>query len=322
MRPTMRWLPLLTAWLLGTAGLAQESQRPVVVTSTRVPSPACPWFERSDNCWAQALAEFEQCAPPQGVRGTLYVDGICRYYDGTFLRSEVSWDPPSSTLPREELRSYELKFELFKVGKPCFSFRRKLVTGGLVNLDKQPWPKEIETEIVTRHGTVRYVQSWELDRQLALWEEYQRASHPSGTEVLPEKPVKCEPGMICIRSSKPPDPRPKPLDMHAFGEKSVGYLTCPDRSMVLVGFNEYTTCEDLLPLRNLRALPDGHTLEFAFVQPRWTKKSLACGVHNVRASVPAYFEQQVIFDAPVPAIPPLEAGPVPDRLQLDIPSSR
>ena len=313
MRRTMRWLPLLTAWLTGTVGLAQE------VKSTIDPSPACPWLERADNCWAQALSEFDQCAPPQGVRGTLYVDGMCRYYDGTFLRSEERWDPPSST--PQEYRSYELKFELLKVGKPCFSFRRKLVPGGTVNLGAKPWPKEIETEIVTRHGTVRYVQSWEVDRQIALWEEYQRARHPQGTEVLPIKPVKCEPGMICIRSNKPPDPRPQPLDTYAFGEKSVGFLTCPDRSMVIVGFKEYTQCDTALPVRALRAVPDGQTLEFAFRQPQWTKKSIACGLHNPsRAGAPIYFEQQVYFEAPVPAIPPREAGPVPSRLQLDIPS--
>lgn len=322
MRPTMRWLPLLTVWLLGTAGLAQ-----VTVESHRVPSPACPWLERSDNCWAQALAEFDQCAPPQGVRGTLYVDGICRYYDGTFLHSEALWDPPTST-PEDskDLRSYELKFELLKVGKPCFSFRRKLVTGGTVDLGAKPWPKEIETEIVTRHGTVRYVQSWDVDRQIELWGEYQRARHPEGTEVLPEtdKPAKCEPGMVCFQFNKPPDPRPRPLDMYAFGEKAVGYLTCPDRSMVIIGFNEYTTCETALPVRALHVRSQGHALEFAFVQPQWTKKSLACGVNDEKkaSTPPLYFEQQVAFHAPVPAIPPPEAGPVPDRLPLEIPSPR
>ncbi|MFL5356971.1 hypothetical protein [Archangium sp.] len=314
----MRWLPLLTVWLLGTTGLAQVS-----VESHRVPSPACPWLERSDNCWAQALAEFDQCAPPQGVRGTLYVDGICRYYDGTFLHSEVVWDPPTHPQP-EAFRSYELKFELLKVGKPCFSFRRKLLPSGLVDPGKKLYPKEIETEIVTRHGTVRYVESWDVERQIALWEEYQRARHPEGTEVLPTKPVKCEPGMICIKSSKPPDPRPKPLDEYAFGYKSVGFLTCPDRSMVLIGFNEYTTCDTALPVRVLRAHPEGNSLEFAFVQPQWTKKSLACGVRKEKDYPPAHFEQQVLLDAevPEPTIPPREAGPVPDRLPIQLPSPR
>jgi len=307
----MRRLLFLTTWLAGTVGLAQESGI--------VPSPACPWLQRADNCWAQALTEFEQCAPPQGVRGTLYVDGICRYYDGTFLHSEVRWEPPTST--PQDFHSYELKFELLKVGKPCFSFRRKLVTGGTVNLGARPWPKEIETELVTRHGTVRYVQSWDVDRQIALWEEYQRARHPWGTEVLPIKPVKCEPGMVCIRSNKPPDKRPQPLDTYAFGEKSVGFLTCPDRSMVIIGFQESTQCDTAMPVRNLHAAADGNTLEFAFVQPQWTKKSIACGVHNPSAGSPIYFEQQYIFHAPVPAIPPREAGPVPDRLKLDLPSS-
>lgn len=318
MRRTMRWLPLLTVWLVGTQGLAQESLRGVSVTSIREPAPACPWFQRASNCWAQALAEFDECAPPQGVRGTLYVDGICRYYDGTFLRSEVTQEPPHSTF--RDFRSYELKFELLKVGRPCFSFRRKLTTGGRVNLGPEPWPSEIETEIETRHGTVRYVQSWEMNRQIALWEEYQRARHPVGTEVRPEEPVKCEPGMVCIRSSKPPDPRPKPLDTYAFGEKAVGYLTCPDRSMLIVGFKEYMECDGLLPMRALRVVPDGNALEFAFVQQQWTKKSLACGVPNPRAAAPLYFEQQVYFDGPAPAIPPREAGPVPTRLQLKIPS--
>ena len=86
MRRTPRGFCLLAAWLVGTVGLAQG---PTVVSDTRVPAPACPWLQRADNCWAQALAEFEQCAPPQEVRGTLYVDGLCRYYDGTALRSEV-----------------------------------------------------------------------------------------------------------------------------------------------------------------------------------------------------------------------------------------
>jgi hypothetical protein len=311
----MRWLPLLTAWLAGTVGLAQE----VRVTSTREPAPACPWLERAYNCWAQALSEFDECAPPQGVRGTLYVDGICRYYDGTFLRSELLQDPPTSR-PLES-RSYELKFELLKVGRPCFSFRRKLVSGGTVDLGPPPWPKEIETEIVTRHGTVRYVQSWDVDRQIALWEEYQRARHPEGTEVLPEETVKCEPGMVCIKGSKPPDRRPRPLDTYAFGEKSVGFLTCPDRSMVIVGFKEYMECPTAVPLRALRARPDEHALEFSFVQQQWTKKSIACGAHNLKAEEHPYFNRQVYLEAPVPAIPPREAGPIPDRLRLEIPSS-
>ena len=318
MRRTLRWLPLLTAWLAGTPGLAQESQDKVYVTGGRVPSPACPWLARADSCWAQALAEFDECAPPQGVRGTLYVDGICRYYDGTFLRSEVRQDPPDGS-PLAS-RSYEVKFELLKVGKPCFSFRRKLVSGGTVNLGVGPWPKEIETEIETRHGRVRYVQSWDVDRQIELWEEYQRARHPEGTEVLPREPVKCEPGMICIKSNKPPDKRPKPLDTYAFGEKSVGFLTCPDRSMVLVGFMEYTECPASVPLRGLRTLADEHTLDFAFVQPQWTKKSIACGVPHLRAESHPYFERQVILDSPVPALPPREAGPIPHRLPRATPS--
>ncbi|HEX8705275.1 MAG TPA: hypothetical protein VF815_40965 [Myxococcaceae bacterium] len=318
MRRMMRWLLLLTAWLTGTVGLAQESQRSSSVRSHRVPAPACPWFARASNCWAQALAEFDECAPPQGVRGTLYVDGICRYYDGTFLRSEVFQHPPEAH--PLETNSYELKFELLKVGKPCFSFRRKLISGGTVDLGAKPWPKEIETEIVTRHGTVRYVQSWDVDRQIQLWEEYQRAQHPSGTEVLPVEPVKCEPGMICIKGTAPPDRRPRPLDTYAFGEKSVGVLTCPDRSQVLVGFMEYMECPDALPVRALRVVADKHALEFAFVQQQWSKKAIACGVHNPLASPHPYFEQQVYFDAPSPAIPAPEAGPVPSRLQLRIPS--
>jgi len=308
MRRTLRWLPLLTVWLAGTVGLAQESQGRVTVSGGREPAPACPWLARADNCWAKALAEFDECAPPQGVRGTLYVDGICRYYDGTFLRSEVLQQPPEVT--PQESRSYELKFELLKVGKPCFSFRRKLVSGGTVDLGPKPWPKEIETEIETRHGRVRYVQSWDVNRQIELWNEYQRAQHPPGTEVLPS-----EPG-----GSSSSDRRPKPLDTYAFGEKSVGFLTCPDRSMVIVGFKEYMECDTALPVRALRAVADKHALEFAFVQPQWTKKSIACGAHNPQAKVHPYFNQQVSFTAPVPAIPPREAGPVPTRLQLKIPS--
>jgi len=314
MRRTMRWRPLLAAWLLGTGGLAQDASSE---RSTRVPSPACPWLERADSCWAQALSEFDQCAPPQGVRGTLYVDGVCRYYDGTFLRSEVLQEPRDGR-PLES-RSYELKFELLKVGKPCFSFRRKLISGGAVDLGPKPWPKEIETEIVTRHGTVRYVQTWDPDRQVALWEEYQRARHPSGTEVLPSKPVKCEPGMICIVSGRK-DKRPEPFDTYAFGEKSMGFLTCPDRSMVMVGFMEYTECPTAVPLRALRARPDAHALEFAFVQQQWTKKSIACGAHNQQVEEHPYFNRQVILEAPVPAIPPPEAGPIPKRLPLTVPS--
>ncbi len=312
MQRTMRWLVLLTAWLAGTVGLAQEHSYYTNVTTTRIPSLACPWLERADNCWAQALAEFDQCAPPQGVRGTLYVDGICRYYDGTFLRSEVLQDASAS--------SYELKFELLKVGKPCFSFRRKLVSGGAVDLGVGPWPKEIETELVTRHGTVRYVQSWNPDRQLALWEEYQRAPHPPGTEVLPRQPVKCEPGMICLTSDKPKSKLPSPLNMYVLGEKSLGFLTCPDGSRLIVGFLEYTDCLAAMPVRNLRAVPDRHALDFAFAQPQWTQKSIACGVPSPKASAPVYFEQQAHSEGSVPAIPPREAGPVPNRLKLEIPS--
>lgn len=316
MRRMLRWLILLGAWLTGTVGYAQS--RVSVGESRRIPAPACPWLARADNCWAQALAEFDECAPPQGVRGTLYVDRICRYYDGTFLSSEVLQYPPDVS-PLES-RSYELKFELLKVGKPCFSFRRKLVSGGTVDLGVKPWPKEIETEIVTRHGTVRYVQSWDADRQIELWAEYQRASHPSGTEVLPREPVKCEPGMICIKGDDPPDKRPRPLDLYAFGEKSVGFLTCPDRSQVIVGFLEYMECPAALPVRALRVVADEHALKFAFVQQQWSKKSIACGAHNPKAKAHPYFIQQVYFDAPAPAIPPPEAGPVPNRLRLELPS--
>jgi len=287
MRRTMRWLALLTACLTGTVALAQQSHR--------VPAPACPWLARDYNCWARAMAEFDACAPPQNVRGTLYVDGICRYYDGTFLRSEVLQDP--SGVPPREARSYELKFELLKVGKPCFSFRRRIISGGTVDLGHKPWPKEIETEIVTRHGTVRYVQTWDPDTQRTLWDEAQRAQSPMDVD-------------------KPSEP----LKTYAWGEKSVGFLTCPDRSMVAVGMLEYLECPEAVPMRGVYARPDRHALEFAFVQPQWTKKSLACGVQNQKAPYHPYFDRTVILEAPVPAIPPREAGPVPERLQLRIPS--
>ncbi|MFP2903875.1 hypothetical protein ACLESD_02140 [Pyxidicoccus sp. 3LFB2] len=323
MRPTLHWCFLLTALLVGTKGLAEESPRTQQVKVTRVPSPACPWLARADSCWAQALSEFDACAPPQDVRGTLYVDGICRYYDGTSLRSDVLQEPPEAE--DRDVRTYELKFELRKAGKPCFSFRRKLTGWDGENPLSKYGPKELETEIVTRHGTVRHVQSWDVKRQIELWEQYQRAPHPTGTEVLPEdgKRAPCDPKIqVCLVFQRAPDPRPRTLAQYAWGERSMGVVTCPDRSQVLLGFMEYTECPNAVPMRVVRARPDDHALEFAFVQPQWSKKSIACGPHHQQAKpTPIYFEQQVLLDDSVPEvpIPPPEAGPVPERLMLTPP---
>ncbi len=296
--------------IVSAANAFSAEQKATLVSVTRHEG-SCDWLRRS-NCWSRMLRDFDDCAPPP-VRADLHVDGVCRYYDGTMVRSRERYRPEDG--PRMEASWYELTVEIHRDGRHCFSIKRTVRQAPRPSPRHVPVTKEIVTELTSRSGTLRYVEAHGRAEQDREYAGYLRARHARGSEVVSDERVACDPSKhICIRSTRRDD-RPRGLASRAFGEGWVGFLTCPNQEMVMIGFAEYTSCPSEVPFRPFWAHIEGNAIDFAFSQPHLSSGLIACGPFTGRADhLPTDMVGQNTRRPPLPPAAFPEEGSIPARL--------